>query len=102
MEILVVIAAIGAGLAKVVDWFRNAFDPKTRAPAWIWNALALALGLGTAFAFDLNLFAMLEGRTQVAGAAGRILTGVSLAGLAGGAHEVFDLFSSIAKGRHRR
>lgn len=92
------VAVFAIVATKLVDFARNAFDPKQKAPKWSWNLLALGIGLVVAFVWELNL-APAANRSQLLG--GQALTGLAIGAAASGWHELFDALSGVGK-RARR
>lgn len=86
MEEFLVVAAF---VTKAVDFIRNAVDPDVKLPAWVWNLTAFAVAAGTNVFVGIDLVG------------NRLVTALAIGAAAGGFHEVFDFFSSVAKGAKR-
>lgn len=87
---------LGLLVTKAVDTIRNGLDPQNRAPKVVWNLVSFGLGIILAFSFAVNAFAEFKA-TKVAPAAGKILTGLGLGGVAALGHEGMSALSGDRK-----
>lgn len=87
---------LGLLTTKLTDTLRNAFDSGNQAPKVVWNLTAFGLGITLAFIFGVNALAGFAG-TKLAPAAGKILTGLGMGGVAGLGHEGMAALSRISK-----
>ncbi len=99
---ILALGALPIIVTKVTDMIRNAIDPAgTRMPKVTWNVVPFAVGVGICIIWEFNYASLLPGLPPslmtVGDVGGRILTGLGLGAVAGGWHELFDLFSSTAK-----
>lgn len=83
---------------KIVDTFRNIFDPDARLAPWIWNLLAFAIGILFAFVFQLNALEAIS-KTPAQGTLGQVLTGFGIGAWGSGWHELLDALSSARKNK---
>ncbi len=84
------IFAAAATVTKTVDFTRNMFDASGTAPKWIWNLSAFVYGVAIAYLSGLSAFP--GHRIDL------FVTGLAIGAASSGFHEVFDYFSSKAKG----
>lgn len=85
-----VFLAASATVTKAVDFVRNAVDPGGKLPKVTWNFAAFLFGEIAAYLGGINMLPAQD--------AGMWITGLALGAASSGFHEVFDFFSSSAKG----
>ena len=96
-EIVATATVFAMVVTKTVDLIRNlSGTPGAKAPKWVWNAVALALGIAAALIWKINLLDN-YGSTGIQGFSGQFFTGLAMAGVASGWHELFDSLSGAAK-----
>jgi len=92
-----------AGITKLVDFLRGAFDHEDAWPGFIWIAAAMVIALLACLLFEINiiggLFAQLpafQGSDALSGTSGEIITAIGMGGFASYWHERMDKASAEA------
>ena len=104
MDGFAVYLALGVLVAKLVDTLRNLIDPGEAKPSVFWNLAALVFSLAICIVWQLDATNLIAGLNAPAYGPipGEILTGLIVAGAAGGSHQVLDYISSSSNAKKKR